>query len=106
MSLLYPYILQKLIVAESSQDAVGDFNEQTEVWKNVCNCRNENSKQRSFQLTDSKYLTSSHLLQCPKGTKKLNDGDVVRVLNADLSVRLKGQVIYSEEMRLHTQIWL
>lgn len=106
MSYLYPYRLQKLKTEVSSQDSIGDFSEQSEVWVNVCDCRNENSKQRSFQLTDSKYLIASHLLQCPKGTKKLSDGDIVRVLNADSTVRLKGQVIYSEEMRLHTQVWL
>lgn len=103
----YPYKLQKFEGATASQDADGHFvNTGTDTWVDVCFCRNQNAKNKQFTVSDSKYLVATFLIHCPLGTDKLNANQIVRVLNQDNSVRLQGQVIYSEEKQLHTQIWV
>jgi len=106
MSIQYPYMLQKLTVSPSSQDANGDYTPQTESWVNVCACRNEDGKQRKFNIEADVHLIASHLIQCPQGTLALNAGEQVKVIENDGTERLKGAVIYASKDRFHTRIWV
>lgn len=106
MSIQYPYTLQKLSVAPSTQDANGDFSSSVSGWTTICACRNEDGRQQKFSKDDGSYLTASHLIYCPGGTFALNAGEKVRVIEQDGTVRLQGQVLYSSKDRFHTRIWV
>jgi len=103
----YPYTLKKLSISNSIQNSKGDFEVVGgETWITICKCRNEDANQRRISVSESNYLTATHLIQCPKGVNSLVSGDKIKVVNEDDSVRLSGIVIYSEKKQLHTQIWL
>lgn len=107
MVIQYPYKLQKLQGVTSSQDDNGHFvNSGSNGWVDVCNCRNQSAKNKQFTVSDSKYLVATFLIHCPLGTETIQAGQIVRVLNEDDSIRMQGQVIYSEKKQLHTQIWV
>ncbi len=103
----YPYKLQKLQGVSASQNDNGHFvNSGSNSWIDVCNCRNQNAKNKQFNISDSKYLVATFLIHCPLGTEAIKQGQTIRILNQDNSIRLQGQVIYSEKKQLHTQIWV
>jgi len=102
----YPYSLKKLQIVESHQDGDGNFVAESSSWINVCNCRNEDGKQRRITVSDDTFSIANHLIQCPKGVLALEFGDKVKVIGIDNEVRLEGSVLYSTKDLLHTRIWL
>jgi hypothetical protein len=106
MSIQYPYILQKLNVPPSVQDAEGNFQTSAPAWITLGACRNEDGRQQKFSREDGSYLQANHLIQCPAGTLPLKAGERIRVSEKDGTVRLEGDVIYATKDRFHTRIWL
>ncbi|WP_337043860.1 hypothetical protein [Emticicia sp. 17c] len=102
----YPYQLQKLVRPEALQNATGDFESGAPQWVDVCQCRNENSRQEAFHRADGTYLKATHLIQCPSGNWPVYAGDRLRVLDTTQHIRLEAEVIYCAHDYFHTRIWL
>ncbi|HEY1055013.1 MAG TPA: hypothetical protein VGE24_07755 [Emticicia sp.] len=107
MSVQYLYILQKLILPTSARDGQGNFVQGgSEIWVDVCECRNENGSQKKFTKEDGTYLQATHKIYCPQGTEALSAGQKIRVVEAGNVVRLTGQVLYSSKDPLDTKVWV
>lgn len=104
----YPYLLQRLAIsAVSSQDSSGDFvNSGSQSWIDVCKCRDEDGRQKKISKSDGTFFISTHLIQCPFGVEPIAANQQIRVIDSNETVRLTGQVLYSEKGQLHTRIWV
>lgn len=102
----YPYTLQKLNAALSTQDENGNFQTSASAWVSIGSCRNEDGRQRKFSKEDGSYLQANHLIQCPAGILPLKAGERIRVLETDGTIRLEGEVVYASKDRFHTRLWL
>lgn len=101
----YPYRLQRLTQTGPTTNPNGAYVGGSETWVDLCKCRDENSNGRPVTVDGIQYAYN-FLVQCPKGTNKLNSGEVVRVIDAENNVRVKGQVVHSSKDQLHTRIWV
>ena len=103
----YPYRLQRYSLPPSSRDdSTGIYTPGSPSWVDVCNCRDEDAKQRRIITDDGSYMVASFLVQCPIGTVPPSKGEKIQVLDADNQIRVDGKVLYSEKGQLHTRIWV
>lgn len=105
MVVQYPYILQVLFLTGSTQDANGNYQEQTETWANYCRCRDEAGAGKKVTTVDGNVHDYSYLIQMPRGVEAIAPGTMVQVMQGS-EVRAKGKVIYSRKDQMHSRIWV
>ncbi|MCX8676270.1 hypothetical protein G8C41_03845 [Apibacter sp. B3706] len=107
MVMQYPYKLEILVIAESIRDGNGDYQPQKTEWKHYCYCRDEAGNGKVIKGVDGVNYLYTALIQCPKGTKQVTQGTLIRVIDGEGSVRVQElPVMYSRMDQLHTRLWV
>lgn len=105
----YPHYLFEKVTTESYQNEDGDFVAGSERLEFVSMCREEtNGKGSVVTLANGRQITFGALIQCPKGSKKIQEGAIICVSddkNGDV-VRCKGECLKSDCGQFHTRHWL
>ncbi len=86
-------------------DDYGNFEGETETYEFVCNCRCDDAGVKdAISVRGEQFFPSYHIAM----EKGVNNGDFVRILNADGSVRGEGKVVrtsYANYFNLY-QAWI
>jgi len=90
---------------QKQYDGNGNFEGETETEEFICACRCDDAGTRDAITVNGEQFFPSYHIVAEKG---VNNGDFVRVLNKDGSVRAEGKVIrtaYANYFDLH-QAWI
>lgn len=103
----YPY---PLFIEKSNIMKVENTSELIEVDKCeifVCNCREQvNSSGKIIIGTDGQSIVSSSIIHLPLDTEVIQVGSIIKVYNADQSLRLKGKVLRFSKDSMHCRLWV
>ena len=106
----YPHFLFKKVVVESTQDADGNWTEQSESWALHSECREEtNGKGQEVNGLDGRSVVYSSTVYMPKSDVSIAEGTEVLVseTNSEFGVcRIKGRVIKFSNGQLNTRLWV
>lgn len=106
----YPHFLFVHLVAESVQDADGNWTDAVDGWVKHSICREEtNGAGRQINGLDGKAIVFSSTVYMPRTAAKIQEGTEVLVSETDIETgacRVKGTVLKHDISQLHARLWL
>lgn len=103
---MYPHKLY-IVSVGSSRDSNGYVVSATESERLVGACRLETSgRGNRHYREDGTYVDCSHTIYCPTSVEAIASRSIVKVIDSNGNVLLKGEIVNCIKSQLHVRLWV